>query len=59
VGTTIGNAVKADLKVSHMPVVRVLPRPVKKSENFNYDLPSDSPIKPGQVNKKHSSLSIS
>jgi len=29
VGTTIGNAVRADLKVSHMPVVRVLPRPVK------------------------------
>jgi hypothetical protein len=44
-----------------MPVVRVLPRPTKNSDSkkFDMDLPGDSPIKPGQVNKKVSSLSIS
>ena len=40
---------EADLKVSHMPVVRVLPRPSKNSDTkkFDIDLPGDSPIKAG------------
>jgi hypothetical protein len=37
VGNSIGNAVKSDLKVCHMPVVRVLPRPTKK--DLFFDIP--------------------
>ena len=58
VGTSIGNAVKADLKVSHMPVVRILPRPVKnRDRDFHMEIPGDSPMKQGD--KHVSSLSVS
>jgi len=41
VGTSIGNAVRSDLKVCHMPVVRVLPRPVKNDKNY-FEIPAST-----------------
>ena len=38
VGNSIGNAVKSDLKVSNMPVVRVLPRTIKNDQKY-FDIP--------------------
>jgi hypothetical protein len=41
VGTSIGDAVRSDLKMCHMPVVRVLPRPVKSDKNY-FEIPAST-----------------
>ena len=62
VGTSIGNAVRSDLKVGHMPVVRVLPKPVK-SENNYFEIPASNPQNTGTngkppITKNNSSYSV-
>ena len=42
VGNRIGDAVKSDLKVYHMPVVRVLPKPVKNDKDQFFEIPPAS-----------------
>ena len=37
-GNTIGNAVKNDINIVQMPVVRVLPRPVKNEQKY-FEIP--------------------
>jgi hypothetical protein len=46
VGNTIGDAVKADIKVANMPVVRVLAKP-QRADNKQLYIP---PSKNGQAN---------